>query len=260
MALNLYKIRAAKDAAGDFFRAVQKQKSNYQGFWIATPEGRLLAAHQEFKDHKSWTREVLETLEAALQAFGPVAARNVKPVDPLPHRGVGLQPDGNACLSVYFCVLYRGKREAPPMIDSILLTPADLAALAPPAPAPGAEWAVPEAVARKFSRAISASSDTSQMPDPEDVREVELKGVVESVEGRTARVRLRGRWEATRVSKHDERKRPTTSSSKAEGLLTCDVGTKAVTSLLLVFNGTWRNVAPYDQPVASAAVVEWKER
>lgn len=258
MAQNLYKIRQQKDAAGDYFRSLQKQKSNYQGFWIATADGKLIAAHQQFKDHKTWTQEVIGTLDQAVKDFGPVEPRAVKPAEPLPHRGLGVQPDGNACLAVYFCALYNGKREAPPSIDSILLTPTEMAALAPPAGAK--EYSVPEAVARKFNRAISASNDTSQMPDPEEVKTVELKGVVESVEGGTAKVRLTGKWEAVHVYKGDEKKRPTYSTSSAEGTLTVDLEKKAVTSLLLVFGGTWRNVAPYDQPVNSAAVVEWKAK
>ena len=129
VAQNLYTIRVQKDAAGDFFRAAQKQKPNYQGFWIATADGKVIAAHQQFKDHKTWTQEVIETLDGAIRDFGPVEPRSVKPADPLPHRGMGVQPDGKACLAVYFCVLYSGKREAPPNIDSILLSPADLAAL-----------------------------------------------------------------------------------------------------------------------------------
>jgi len=218
----------------------------------------VIAAHQQFKDRKTWTREVVETLDQAIQDFGPVEPRSAKHADPLPHRGAGFQPDGNAALAVWFCALYNGKREAPPSVDSILLSPTELAALAPP---PGAkEYAVPEAVARKFNRAISASNDTSQMPDPEEVKTVELKGVVESVEGGTAKVRLTGKWEAVHVYKGDEKKRPTYSSSSAEGTLTCDLEKKQVASLLMVFGGTWRNVAPYDQPVNSAAVVEWRAK
>ncbi len=258
MAQNLYVIRQQKDAAGDFFRAAQKQKPNYQGFWIASADGKVIAAHQQFKDHKTWTQEVIETLDGAIRDFGAVEPRAVKAADPLPHRGTGVQPDGKVCLAVWFCVLYHGKREAPPNIDSILLTPADLAALAPPGDAK--EHLVPEAVARQFCRAISASSDTSHMPGPKDVTKVEMTATVASVEGTTARIRLTGRWEAVKVETHDERKRPTYSTSAAEGILTYDREKKAATSLLMVFNGTWRNVTPYDQPVASAAVVEWKAK
>ena len=57
-----------------------------------------------------------------------------------------------------------------------------------------------------------------------------------------------------KIESYDAKKRPTYSTSSAEGLLTVDVEKKAPASLLMVFNGTWKNVTPYDQPVASAAV------
>jgi hypothetical protein len=260
VALNLYTVRPQKDAAGDFFRSVQKQKPNYQGFWIATAEGKVIAAHQDFKDHNTWTQEVLELLDRTLKGIGPLPLRSVKPADPLPHRGVGLQPDGRHCLAMYFCVLYGGKRVVPPSLDSILLTPAEMAALAPATLEAGAESVVAESVARQFCRAISASRDTSWMPGPQDVTKVELKAKVEAVEGGQARVRLVGSWEAVKIEVHDVKKRPTYSSSSAEGLLTIDLRKRSPVSLLMVFGGTWRNVAPYDAPVTSAAVVEWKAK
>ena len=201
---------------------------------------------------------MIETLDGALKDFGPVEPRSVKAVEPLPHRGVGVQPDGKLCLAVYFCVLYHGKREAPPSIDSIVLSPAEMGALAPPDGVK--EYAVTDAAARRFCRAISASSDTSHMPGPEDVTKVEMRAKVESVEGGTARIRLTGRWEAVKVEKYDEKKRPTYSTASAEGVLIYDVRKKEPASLLMVFGGTWRNVTPYDQPVTSAAVVEWKAK
>jgi len=258
VALNLYKIREQKDASGDFFRSLQKQKPNYQGFWISTPEGKLIAAFQDFKDHKTWTQEVIETLDGAIKDFGAVEPRKAKATDPLPNRGTGVQADGKLCLSVYFCILYNGKRLAPPSIDSILLTPAELAQLAPTKLEAGAESIVPEAIARKFCRAISASSDTTHMPGPDDVTKVELKAKVESITDGAARVRLMGAWEAMKVGTYDEKKRPSYSTSAADGLLVVDLKSREPASLLMVFRGTWKNVAPYDTPQASAAVVEWK--
>ncbi len=39
VAVNLYKVRAAKDASGELFRSIQRQKDQYQGIWIVSPEG-----------------------------------------------------------------------------------------------------------------------------------------------------------------------------------------------------------------------------
>ena len=53
VALNLYKIREVKDAAGEFFRAVYKQTPNrYQGLWIVSAEGKVLASHQQMNDYR----------------------------------------------------------------------------------------------------------------------------------------------------------------------------------------------------------------
>ena len=46
----------------------------------------------------------------------------------------------------------------------------------------------------------------------------------------------------------------------ATKIVMVDLEKKTAVSLLMVFGGTWRNVTPYDQPVASAAVVEWRAK
>ena len=50
VALNLYKIREARGEGGDFFRSVYKQKPQYQGLWVVSPDGKALASHQETED------------------------------------------------------------------------------------------------------------------------------------------------------------------------------------------------------------------
>ena len=46
VALNLYEVRDDKGAAGDFFRAVQKQNPDqYQGVYVVAPDGKVLASH-----------------------------------------------------------------------------------------------------------------------------------------------------------------------------------------------------------------------
>lgn len=255
--MNLYKVRSDRGPAGDLFRSAQKQAPNYQGIWILDGEGKVVGSHVKFKSHETWPRELLADLEAALKAFGPVEPRSVKREDPLPHRGRGVQPDGTYCLAVHASVLYQGKRLNPPILDSILLTADDLEAFRPPDVAAGAEWTVREPVARKFSRALSGSADTGMMPNPEDVKAVELKATVESVTAGLVKVRLKGAWEATRMYPSGTEKRPTLSSSKAEGRAVYDAEKKELKSLLLVFDGTWRPVPPYDAPKHAASVVEW---
>jgi hypothetical protein len=59
VALNLYKVRQDRGEAGDFFRSVQRQKPNYQGLWLVSPEGgtaslayegEIAATHRGTKD------------------------------------------------------------------------------------------------------------------------------------------------------------------------------------------------------------------
>ena len=93
VALNLYVIRQQKDAAGDFFRAAQKQRpGQYQGLYLVAPDGKVLASHQNFKSHKTWAEELLADLRPGLQAFGKVKPREVRRSDPTPQRGCGAQP------------------------------------------------------------------------------------------------------------------------------------------------------------------------
>src|SRR3954454_16493130 len=98
-------IRKDQGAAGDFFRSVQQQKPNYQGLWVVSPEGKVLAAHQDMANmadpRGTWARSALADLEAGLKAFGPVRPRRVATtVDSLPHRGAGTQSDGRVTLAV----------------------------------------------------------------------------------------------------------------------------------------------------------------
>ena len=75
VAVNLYKTRNAQDAGGELFRSVQRQKDQYQGIWIVSPDGKVLAGHHEIKSHETWTQEVIATTDAALKIFGSVPPR-----------------------------------------------------------------------------------------------------------------------------------------------------------------------------------------
>jgi hypothetical protein len=78
VAVNLYKVRQAKDEGGESFRSIQRQKDQYQGIWIVSPAGKVLAGHHEFKSRETWTQEVLETANAAVKSFGPLPPRQIK--------------------------------------------------------------------------------------------------------------------------------------------------------------------------------------
>src|SRR5262249_9093148 len=92
VAVNLYKVRQVNDAGGELFRSVQRQKDQYQGLWIVSPQGKVLAGHQDFKSAKTWSQEGIDTIDAALQSFGPVSARSGTPGNPPPDPRHALHP------------------------------------------------------------------------------------------------------------------------------------------------------------------------
>jgi hypothetical protein len=277
--VNLYKVRQAKDAGGELFRSVQRQKDQYQGIWIVSPQGKVLAGHQDFKNPATWTQEVGETVDAALKGFGSVSPREVKPMNPLPFRGHGVQPDGSVCLALY-CRQMRGggqqhvpagvaasrrwvwegalRPDGPPVVDSLTLTAKEWAALAPPKNDVGTTWAVPEAVARPFCRVLIPATDQASMPRPQDAKRARLTGTVEAVENGVARIRLAGAWEAVHLQEGDA-KRPLRGAATADGIVVYDLEQQAIQSLLLVLSGSYGH--PQEVAVnAAGAVVEWDRK
>jgi hypothetical protein len=274
VALNLYKVREDKGEAGDFFRSVQKQKPNYQGLWVVSPDGKVLAAHQDMENmadpRGKWTQSALADLEAGLKAFGrTVEPRKVEKFDSLPHRGVGTQPDGRVTLAVTDrWVFVKDLSKDPPsdalgatVLDSITLTADELKGLAPPAAdaaKPGATWEVPEATSRKFYPLLSPADTVFR--NPKELTTVRLAGRVERVEGDVARLTYEGEIGAAHVGTKDEGKEGKRCSSEATllgGVGTFDVKSGRLLSLTLVYRGQFRNYAPYDAPAPFGAVVEW---
>ena len=276
VAVNLYKIRQAKDAGGELFRSVQLQRSQYQGIWIVSPEGKVLAAHHEIKDHKTWPQEVLDTIDTAFKAYPEVVPRQIQPVNPLPYRGVGTHADGGVTLALYARTVRGGgrptapapvhanslwlwegdlKTDGPPVIDSLTLSRDEWMAFTPRDAVAGSEWRIPESAARRLARALSPSSDQSTMPRPEDATVAELKVRVEAVEDRQMRIRLSGRW----ATKHIYDGKPSYAWATADGIGVCDMKTKAMRSLLLTFSGAFRMVPPYDKSDRpTGAIAEWQ--
>jgi hypothetical protein len=254
VAVNLYKVRQAKDAGGELFRAVQRQKDQYQGLWILSPAGKVLAGHHDVKDHRSWPQEVLDTLDAGVKAFGPVRQRRVKPTDPLPHRGIGTGPDGAVTLAVYARYLHQGKRDGPVVIDSLTLPAGQWRAFMPEEVTASAEWTLPEAVARQLCRGLSPSSDQSTMPRPREVTAVHLVGRVVAVKEGIARVRYRGKIAA----RHTYEGKTSHGQAQVIGSGSYDVKARRMRSLLLLLEGTHRSPPPYDKTEReTGAAMEW---
>ena len=255
VAVNLYQVRAAQDAGGELFRSVRKQKDQYQGIWIVAPDGKVLAGHQDFRSHESWTREVLATIDAALEAFGPVTPRQAGRVDPRPHRGLGVRPDGSITLAIAVRYTFGGRPEGDGVIDSLTLPEAEWAGLAPPRMLEGTEWALPERVARRLCRILSPNSDQSTMPRPEEVTAVRLAGRVRAVEGGVARLA----YEGTIAAAHTYEGKVSRAEARLTGAGTCEVTSGRLLSFLLVSEGTYRMAPPYDKDLRpTAAAVEWR--
>lgn len=254
VALNLYKIREQKDEAGDFFRSAQKQKDQYQGLWIVSPDGKVLAAHHDVKDQKNWASEVLDVLDAGQKAFGSVTPRTVQAVNPLPYRGAGVRPDGSVTLALYTRHVFSGKAEGWPVHDSITLDKKDTATLTPAKAAKGEEWQLTETVARQFCRCLSPTSDQSTMPRPEEVTEVRILGRVEEIKDGVATLTYRGKIAAA----HLYLGKTSYGDGKVNGVGRYDVKRGELQSLTWVVDSIHRPAPPYDEPRTIAAVVEWK--
>jgi hypothetical protein len=256
---------------------VQRQKDQYQGIWIVSPDGTVLAGHHQFKSDKTWTQEVIETTDAALKAFGNVAPREAKRTRPLEFRGHGNQSDGSVCLAIYARQMMGGGRASAPagtadsrlwiwdgklrpdgpiVIDSLTLNAEDWASFSPPQNRPGTTWPISNAVARRFCRVLVPSSDQSAMPLPDDARAATLTASIDSVDGDLVRIRLSGDWEALHLIEGDSA-RPVRGVATAEGLAVYDLKRHVMQSFLLVFRGTYGQ--PTDESVcANGAVVEWQ--
>jgi hypothetical protein len=257
-AVNLFKVRRPfaeggkyfPDAGSQLFRSIQQQKSQYQGIWIVSPEGKVLAGFH--------VPDVpfLDVLDAGLKAFGPVTPRTVKAVDPLPHRGVGVQPDGSVSLALYTRFLSKSQRDGPPTVDTLTLSAAEWAAMAPADGLKPGRWTVRQDVARKFYRILPPTSG-QLMPLPDEIREAELKATVESANGSRTRIRFVGRWE-TEERRELPKYGPTFLSSTGEGEALYDSESGAILNFLLVCQGTQRVRSKDSTPRKTGAVVEWR--
>jgi hypothetical protein len=232
----------------DRLRSLQRQKPQYHGIWIVSPEGKVLAGHAEPK-----AKEIVEMLETALQAFGPVAPRQVGSVELHPRRGSGVHPDGSVSLALHSRLMHKGARDGPVVFDSLTLGTQELAMLAPPRGAVGEKWVVPDDLARKLCRIVSPVSDRDYLPLPEHAKVAELEAEVVSIAGGAAAVRLAGRWETEHLTSDKKQIR---ASASGEGLAIFDMRQKTMRSFLLVTTGLFVDTPP-SKPRETGAVLEW---
>ena len=256
MAVSLQKIRT-DPATKDWFRSVGRQKDQYQGVWIVSPDDKVLAGDDYgYKD----APKVLAGMDAALKAFGPVEPRKARRQEPFPFRGVGVRPDGSVDLALYRCYLHQGKPDGPHLRDTLSLKKEEWTALTPPRLVAGAEWVIAEDVARKLVRPFCLNTLGGDMPGPEDAKVARLTAKVEAVEDGRARIRLTGTFEAVKLFKEENLSFRGTAT--AAGVAELGVKEKTLTSVLLVFQGTYQQGArPETQKGRPfGAVAEWHRK
>lgn len=257
LAANLYEIRKRRDAVGDFFRSMQKQKAQYQGIWIISPEGKVLAAHHNVKDEKRWTHEILDTIDVALRQTGPLEPREPQEFDILPYRGKRVRPDGSVTLALTARTIYQGRAQGGGAFDDVSFTAKQWAEFAPRKGEPGERWRVSRDVVRAFSRCLSGINDQTNMPRPHEVKQADLTAHVRTVRGGIARIDYQGNIAA--VHQHPfEKGKFSTGAAQIEGVGLYNVARKEMQALYLYFDGTWRAIQPWDRDVNRlAAGVEW---
>jgi hypothetical protein len=269
-----------KNAVGGFWRSVYRQglekRSVQQGVYLATADGKLLSCcmpgrkpdggHDEAAAGRNWneiwTGQVRATLEEGLKAFGKVKPRRVNTAPVLPSDGVGVRSDGS--VSLFCCTRYMTAGPKPdgigePIIESVTLTAKEWAALAPPKAEPGAEWQIPDAVARKFHSVLGPSCSDS-LPTADEVTAVRFTGKVESVENGIAYLTYRGRIAGTHKSSSHGTEYQSEATMRG-GVGACDVRDRTLLSVTMVFDcgrHDSKYYVPSGPPQKFGAVVEWR--
>lgn len=254
--MSLQRIRT-DPSTRDWFRAIGKQKDQYQGIWIVSPADKVLGGDDYgYKD----APKLLDSMDAALKAFGPVQARNAKRQEPFPFRGIGVHADGKVDLALYRCYLHLGKPDGPHLRDTLPLKKEEWATFAPPKPVVGAEWVIPAEVSKKLVRPFCLNTLGGDMPGPEDAKVAQLTARVESVKDGRARIRLTGTSEAMKL--FNEHNFSFRSTASAAGFAEYDVEEKAMLSLLVVFQGAYQQGAQLETQKGRpfGAVAEWQRK
>lgn len=278
VALNLYVIRKDKGAAGDFFRKAQQQMpEQYQGFYLCSPDGKLLVKKTLWsKDRKTWSADVLQGLNEGLQAFGRVKPRQGHS-EYLARRGCGSSTDGAAILAVSTKLVFVPQLPsdladlnsgAIPLTghDRIILSKAELATLVPTQVSEGLKWVITETTARKFFPVLD--NWDKRFREPSEVSEVHFAGKVRSIRQGIAYLNFEGRIAGTHVWPANAVPALAGKSLRSEmnllaGVGAYDVKAGELLSITLVFEGRAGDPAKLRTPGPEGrygAVVEWRNQ
>jgi hypothetical protein len=266
VALNLYEIREDKGSAGDFFRAVQKQRPDqYQGVYVVSPDGTVLASHGKMVEPtRKWAGEIVNAIAAALEKAGPLPAREETRGDAPTDRGVGFRAGGEITLAAYTRPMVLGldrRGLGDRAIDSIALNATDVSkiTLASDLP-PGTKWKLPKETVVKFHKLLSPASDANTLARADEMTEATLEVKVEKVAGAVAYVSLRGRVAGEHVWRFEpHRGKKIRAYVTLVGVGSVSTASGQLLSLTLVGDGRYRNHPPYDREEQKyGAVAEWR--
>ena len=261
-AVNLYEVREKTHSANAFFEKLVEQKSQYQGIWIATPDGKLLGAYSESENKEfDWTVRLIATLQGSLRTFGPVRQVEARSVDLHPNRGVGVESDGSATLAgASRRLLLDGKLLTAPQIDRMKLTEKQFAGLRPAVIKIGAVFEASVDSVKRLSPLMTNGSGMGQYPEPKDVTEAKLIGSVVEIADGIATITYVGEMAATHKDLFSKTERFGHGKSRMVGYGTVDARTGRMLSLLLLMDTAYRGFPPYDEPQQIVGLVEWKAR
>ena len=116
---------------------------------------------------------------------------------------------------------------------------------------------MPVDTAKLLSKALGPMTDNIYTPEPANARVARLTANVDRVQNGIADSVAPGRFETLHHRDNDP-KLPIHAEASVEGVGFFETKSRGMRSLLLVFEGSFRNMPPYDKPQASSAVVEWK--
>ena len=222
-----------------------------QGIWVISPKGELLG--RPFEGFGNMVQKTNNIIENALKAYGPVKHRKTRAVETHPYLGIGVMSDGSVCLAEYVREEETGGSNIKtPVMSSVILTEDEFTAFAPEEAVRGAEWTLPDAVAKKFCR-LTSSGSSQHAPQPDWVTGVQINAEVRKIENGLAWLSYEGS-----ISSTDTRV-PWENSSKVKliGEGVYDTRTQQMRSVLILGSGTSRTAEFPDDPVTINALLEW---
>jgi len=251
VAVDRWKAEDPKTKEGKFLQPFLKKLPANGSPCIFSPNGKVLGAFTGYDFGR-----MKQIIEDSLKAFGPVKHREVTPVETHSYRGKGVMPDGSVCLAEYVRTSEDDKRfmnAKSTVISSATLTQREFKNLAPQQSDVGANWTLPDDVAKKFSR-ISSPLCYQHAPQPDWVKAVRIGAEVRTIKDGAAWLRYDGRI----ASEHQVTgKTISVQETKLTGEGVYDLKTKTMRSLLLVGSGTLRWPEEPKKLVTFDVLVEW---